>query len=298
MRIFVTGASGFIGAAVTKDLIGAGHKVVGLARSDDAAKTVSDLGAEVLRGELTDLDALKKGAKDADGVAHLAFIHDFTKFAENGQIDKAAIEAMGSVMEGTNKPLVVASGTAMVSPGKLATEDMRSMTNEMTPRLSAQMAFALADKGIRSSAIRLAPAVHGMSDHLGFRAGFVSYAMMIAQGKGVSAYVGDGANRWNLVHVGDAAKLFRLALETGKAGSAYHAVGEEGVPIKAIAEAIGKKMNLPVQSIAPEQAGEHFGFLGMFLSLDLPVSSARTQAELGWKPVGPTLFADLDAAPL
>jgi nucleoside-diphosphate-sugar epimerase len=295
MRIFVTGASGFIGSAVTKELIGAGHKVVGFARSDDAAKVVAGLGAAVLRGALTDLDVLRKGAQEADGVAHLAFIHDFSKFAENGQIDKAAIEAMGEVLAGSGKPLVVSSGTAMIAPGQLATEDMRSATNEMTPRVSEQLAFGLAGKGIRSSAIRLAPAVHGMSDHLGFRAGFVSYAMQVAQEKGVSAYVGDGANRWNLVHAGDAAKLYRLALEKGTAGAAYHAVGEEGVPIKTIAEAIGKTLKLPVQSIAPEKAGEHFGFLGMFLSLDLPVSSAKTQAELGWKPVGPTLFEDMAA---
>jgi nucleoside-diphosphate-sugar epimerase len=293
MRVFVTGASGFIGLAVVKELLGAGHSVLGLARSDDAAKLVSAAGAQVLRGELSDLDALRKGARETDGVAHLAFIHDFSKFAENGQIDKRAIEAMGEVLAGTNKPLVVASGTAMIAPGQLATEDMRS-ANDALPRVSEQMAFGLAEKGVRSSAIRLAPAVHGTSE-IGFRAGFVSYAMQVAQEKGVSGYIGDGANRWNMVHRLDAAKLYRLALEKGIAGSAYHAVGEEGVPVKDIASLIGKKLNLPVASIAPDKAGEHFGFLGMFLGLDLPVSSAKTQAELGWKPVGPGILADLDA---
>lgn len=294
MHVFVTGATGFIGSAVVQELIGAGHTVLGLARSDDSAKALAATGATVLRGELTDLDSLRRGAEQADGVIHTAFIHDFSKFAENGQIDKHAIEAMGDVLAGTNKPLVVSSGTAMIAPGQLATEDMRS-ANDMSPRVSEQMAFGLADKGVRATAIRLAPAVHGMSKHLGFRAGFVSYAAMIAQEKGVSGYVGDGMNRWNLVHRKDAATLYRLALEKGKAGAAYHAVGEEGVPVKTIAEAIGKKLNLPVRSIAPEQAGEHFGFLGMFLSLDLPVSAAKTQAELGWKPTGPTLLADMDA---
>jgi nucleoside-diphosphate-sugar epimerase len=293
MRVFVTGASGFIGSAVVQELLGAGHKVLGLARSDDAAKAVAAMGAQVLRGELTDLGSLRKGAAETDGVIHTAFIHDFSKFAENGQIDKRAIEAMGEVLAGTNKPLVVSSGTAMVAPGQLATEDMRS-TGEGLPRVSEQMAFSLAGKGVRATAIRLAPAVHGTSG-IGFRAGFVSYAMQVAQEKGVSGYIGDGANRWNMVHRVDAAKLYRLALEKGKAGSAYHAVGEEGVPIKDIATLIGKKLNLPVQSIAPDKAGEHFGFLGMFLGLDLPVSSAQTQAELGWKPVGPGILADLEA---
>ena len=293
MRVFVTGASGFIGSAVVKELLGAGHKVLGLARSDDAAKAVAAAGAEVLRGELTDLDSLRKGASEADGVIHTAFIHDFSKFMENGQIDKRAIEAMGEVMAGTGKPLTVASGTAMVAPGQLATEDMRS-ANDALPRVSEQMAFALAGKGVRATAIRLAPAVHGTSE-IGFRAGFVSYAIEVAREKGVSGYIGDGANRWNMVHRLDAAKLYRLALEKGKAGSAYHAVGEEGVPVKDIAAMIGKKLGLPVASIAPDKAGEHFGFLGMFLGLDLPVSSAQTQAELGWKPVGPGILADLEA---
>jgi nucleoside-diphosphate-sugar epimerase len=293
MRVFVTGASGFIGLAVVKELLGAGHSVLGLARSDDSAKAVAAAGADVLRGELTDLDSLRKGASETDGVIHTAFIHDFSKFMENGQIDKRAIEAMGGVMAGTNKPLVVSSGTAMIAPGRLATEDMRP-ANEMTPRVSEQMAFGLADKGVRASAIRLAPSTHGTSE-IGFRAGFVSYAIQVAQEKGVSAYVGDGMNRWSQGHRLDAAKVYRLALEKGRAGAAYHPIGEEGVAIKDIAAAIGKKLNLPVTSIAPEKAGEHFGFLGMFLGLDIPASSAITQAELGWTPAGPGLLADIEA---
>ncbi|HXC56248.1 MAG TPA: SDR family oxidoreductase [Rhizomicrobium sp.] len=291
MRVFVTGAAGFIGSAVVQELIGAGHKVLGLARSDANAQALAVAGAEIHRGSLEDVESLKSGAAQCDGVIHTAFIHDFSKFAENGQVDKRAIEAMGEVL--TGKPLVVSSGTAMIAPGQLATEDMRS-AHDALPRVSEQMAFGLAHKGVRATAIRLAPAVHGTSA-AGFRAGFVSYAAEVAREKGVSGYVGDGANRWNLVHRLDAAKLYRLALERGRPGSAYHAVGEEGIAVRDIAAAIGRKLNLPVRSIAPEKAGEHFGFLGMFLGLDLPVSSAQTQAELGWKPTGPGLLADLEA---
>jgi nucleoside-diphosphate-sugar epimerase len=293
MRVFVTGASGFIGSACVKELRGAGHTVLGLARSDAAAKIAADAGAEVLRGELSDLDVLRKGARESDGVIHTAFIHDFTKFAENGQIDKRAIEAMGEVMAGTNKPMVVSSGTALLSPGQIATEDLRP-SGEGSPRVSEQTAFALAAKGVRATAIRLAPSTHGASDQ-GFKAGFVSYAAQVAREKGVSAYIGDGKNRWPQGHRLDAAKVYRLALEKGRAGAAYHPIGEEGVALKAIAEMIGKKLKLPVQSIGAEKAMEHFGFLGMFLSLDIPASSVKTQAELGWTPTGPGLLADMEA---
>ena len=295
MKVFVTGASGFVGAAVVKELIGAGHSVLGLARSDDAAKAVAAMGAQVQRGELTDLDSLRRGAEQSDGVIHTAFIHDFSKFAENGMIDKHAITAMGEVMAGTDKPLVVSSGTAGIAVGQLATEDVVMPASDFSPRVSEQTVFSYTDKGVRSMAIRLAPTTHGTSDQ-GFKAGFVSYAIEIARQKGVSGYVGDGKNRWTAVHRVDAAKLYRLALETGKAGSSYHAVGEEGVMIKDIAAQIGKMLSLPVVSIAPENAGEHFGFLGMFLGLDIPASSAKTQAELGWKPVGPGLLAELGVA--
>ena len=294
MRVFVTGASGFIGSAVVQELLGAGHNVLGLARSDAAAKAVAAAGADVLRGALTDLDSLRKGARETEGVIHTAFIHDFSKFVENGKIDKRAIEAMAEALAGTDKPLVVSSGTALLSPGQVATEDMRAPPEAPGPRVSEQAAFAYAARGVRSTAIRLAPSTHGRSNQ-GFKAGFVSYAIQVAREKGVSGYVGDGKNRWSQGHRLDAAKLYRLALEKGKAGSPYHAVGEEGVAIKDIATAIGNKLKLPVVSIAPEKAGEHFGFLGMFLGLDIPASSAKTQAELGWKPTGPGLLADIEA---
>jgi nucleoside-diphosphate-sugar epimerase len=289
MRIFVTGASGFIGSALVQDLLKHGHSVLGLARSDASAKAVSDAGAEVLRGDLEDLDALRKGAAETDGVAHLAFIHDFSRFAENGQVDKRAIEAMGEVLAGTGKPLVVSSGTLLVSPGQLATEDMRRAP-EGLPRQSEQIAYGLAEKGVRASAIRLSPTVHGAGDH-----GFVPALIEIARSHGVSAYVGDGAGRWPAVARADAAALYRLALEKGSAGSAYHGVAETGVPTRAIAELIGKKLGLPVVSKTAEEAGAHFGFLGMFFGVDAPASNEKTRAELGWTPTGPGLLEDMEA---
>ncbi len=294
MRVFVTGATGFIGSAVVSELIGAGHSVLGLARSDAGATALAKAGAQVQRGDLEDLDALRAGAKATDGTIHTAFIHDFSKFMENGQIDKRAIAAMGEVMAGTNKPLIVSSGTAGIAVGSVATEDIVMPDSGMSPRLSEQTVFSFTDKGVRTMAIRLAPSTHGESDQ-GFKAGFVSYQIEVARQKGVSAYVGDGMNRWTAGHRIDAAKLYRMALEKGRAGAAYHAIGEEGITIKDIATAIGRKLNLPMTSIGAEQAGEHFGFLGMFLGLDIPASSAKTQAELGWKPVGPKLIADIDA---
>ncbi len=292
MHVFVTGATGFVGAAVVRELQGAGHSVLGLVRSDDKAKALAATGAQVHRGDLTDLDSLRSGAAEADGVIHTAFIHDFSKFGENGQIDKRAIEAIGEVLAGTGKPLVVSSGTAGIAVGQVATEDVVMPAG--TPRLSEPTAFSFTGRGVRSMAIRLAPAVHGISDQ-GFKAGFVSYAVAVAREKGVSAYVGDGTNRWTAVQRLDAARLYRLALEKGKAGSAYHAIGDEGIAVKDIAALIGKRLNLPVVSIPPEKAAEHFGFLGMFLGLDIPASSSKTQAELGWKPTGPGLLADMDA---
>lgn len=293
MRIFVTGASGFVGSAVVRDLVGAGHQVLGLARSEAAAKAVAASGAEVHRGDLEDLESLKVGAAQCDGVAHLGFIHDFSRFAENGQIDKRAIAAMGEAMEGTGKPLVVSSGTliiARIKPGQVGTEDVEPLPEAVgIPRLSEQSAYALAAKGVRASSIRLSPTVHGEGDH-----GFVPQLVEIARARGVSAYVGDGSSRWPAVHRNDAAALYRLALEKGRAGAAYHGVGEEGVRTKDIAELIGRKLNLPVVSKAPEEAGEHFGFLAMFFGLDAPASSAITQAELSWRPVGPTLLEDME----
>ena len=249
------------------------------------------IGAEAQRGDLEDLDSLKRGAAACDGVAHLAFVHDFSKFAENGQIDKRAIAAMGEALAGSGKPLVVTSGTALVAPGRLATEDMAPLHGEMIPRVSEQAAGALAAQGLRASSIRLPPTVHGEGEH-----GFIPQLIEIARAKGVSAYVGDGQNRWPAVHRLDAAPLYRLALEQGVAGAAYHGVAEEGVPAKAIAELIGRRLNLPVVSKTPEEAGEHFGFLGMFFGLDCPASSALTRAQLGWTTSHPGLLADLDHA--
>ena len=289
MRVFVTGAAGFIGAATTKELIANGHKVVGLARSDANAKALKEIGAEVHRGSLEDLDSLRKGAKETDGTIHCAFIHDFSKFAENGQIDKRAIEAMGGAMEHTNKPFVVTSGTGLVAPGRLATEDDVAHS-EGSPRVSEAAGFAFAKRGVRVTAIRL-PQVHGAPG----KAGFVSLVYEVARQKGVSAYVGDGSNRWPSSHVLDVARLYRLALEKGMAGRAYHAVGDEGVPVRDIATVLARHLKVPTVSIKPEDAAAHFGFIAMFAGVDMPASSAKTQAELGWKPVEIGLIADISA---
>ena len=288
MRVFVTGAAGFIGTATTKELIANGHKVIGLARSDANADALKKMGAEVHRGSLEDIESLKNGAAKVDGVIHLAFIHDFSKFAENGQIDKRAIEAMGGVLEGTNKPFVVPSGTGLLVPGRTATEDDVSRAGDGVPRGSEQAAFAFASRGVRVSAIRL-PQVHGDEG----KAGFVGYLYEVARGKGVSAYVGDGSNRWPSAHRNDVAVLYRLALEKGRAGAAYHAVAEEGVPVRPMAELFGRLLSVPVVSIKPEEAPAHFGFLAMFAGLDMPASSAKTRAELGWKPKEIGLMADI-----
>ena len=288
MRVFVTGAAGFIGAATTKELIANGHQVIGLARNDANADSLKKMGAQVHRGSLDDVDSLKSGARNSDGVIHLAFIHDFSKFAENGQIDKRAIEAMGSVLEGTNKPFVVTSGTGLLAPGRLATEDDAAHSGEGIPRVSESAAFAFANRGVRASAIRL-PQVHGGEG----KAGFVGYLYEVAKAKGVSAYVGDGSNRWPSAHRDDVAVLYRLALEKGRAGAPYHAVAEEGVPVRPIAELFGKVLKVPVKSITQDEAFAHYGFLAMFAGLDMPASSAKTQAELGWKPKQIGLMEDI-----
>ena len=288
MRAFITGAAGFIGTATTRELIAHGHQVVGLARSDANAELLKKLGAEVHRGSLEDLDSLKSGAKNADGVIHCAFIHDFSKFMENGQIDKRAIDAMGSVLEGTNKPFIVTSGTAMIAPGALATEEMRRSEGETGPRVSEQAGLAYAKRGVRAMAIRL-PQVHGEAG----KAGLISYLVELAKQKNSAAYIGDGGQRWSAAHRLDVAPLYRLALEKGAADGIYHAVGEEGVPMRQIMDVVGRQLKLPVKSIKPEEAFDYFGPMAMFASLDMPASSALTQKWLDWKPKEIGLIADI-----
>ncbi|MDQ7094339.1 SDR family oxidoreductase [Desulfosporosinus sp. PR] len=294
MRVFVTGATGFIGSAVVRELIGAGHQVVGLARSDKSAAALKVAGAEVHRGSLDDLDSLRRGAAAADGVIHLAFKHDimFSDYSGAVTADLRAVEAMGAVLEGSGKPFVITSGTLMLTfvlpPGQLGTEKDR--VNASVPRGAAEnAAIALAERGVRSAVVRLAPTVHGET-----KAGFVSVLITIARDKGVSAYSGDGANRWPAVHYLDAARLFRLALEGAPAGSLLHGVGDEGVPVRDIAHVIGRHLNLPVLSISAEKTDTHFGFLGSFASTDNPTSSALTQERLGWQPVHSSLISDLE----
>jgi nucleoside-diphosphate-sugar epimerase len=288
MRVFITGAAGFIGAATTQELIANGHSVVGLARSDANAQALKKMGAEVHRGDLHDLESLKSGAKNADGVIHLAFIHDFTKFAENGQVDKHAIDAMGSVLEGTNKPFIVTSGTALIAPGVAVTEDMRRDAGAFSPRVSEEAGLAFASRGVRAMAIRL-PQVHGEKG----KAGLIGYLVEGARAKGSAAYVGDGSARWSAAHRLDVARLYRLALEKGAADGIYHAVGEEGVPMRQIIEVLGRALNVPVVSIKLEEAGDYYGPLAMFAGLDMPASSALTQQRLGWKPKEIGLIADI-----
>src|ERR1700679_958112 len=288
MRVFVTGAAGFIGAAVTRELIGAGHQVIGLSRSDANAKALTAAGAQVHEGTLEDTGSLKRATEKADGVIHLAFIHDFSKFAENGQIDKRAIEAMGEVLEGSNKPFVVTSGVGLLTPGRLATEDDVARSGDGIPRVSEAAGLAFASRGVRATAGRL-PQVHGGEG----KAGFVGYLYEVARDKGKSAYIGDGGNRWPAAHRLDVARLYRLALEKGTAGAAYHAVADEGVPMLATAEVLGRHLNVPVVSIPQEEAFAHFGFLGMFAGIDAPASSALTQRWLGWKPKEIGLIADI-----
>jgi nucleoside-diphosphate-sugar epimerase len=286
MRVFITGAAGFIGTATTRELIANGHQVVGLARSDDNARALENLGAEVHRGALEDLDSLRKGAKKTDGTIHLAFIHDFSKFAENGQIDRHAIEAMGEALAGSHKPFIVTSGTLFVAPGRIATEEDPVMPG--LPRVSETAGLAFAARGVRAMAVRL-PQVHGGEG----RCGLVNWVLNIAREKGVSAYVGDGGNRWSGAHRLDVARLYRLALEKGVAGKSYHAVADEGVTVRDIAEIVGRQLELPVASIAPEKATEHFGMMAPFVGRDGAASSALTRQWLGWKPTQIGLIADI-----
>lgn len=291
MRIFVTGATGWVGSAVVKDLIGAGHQVLGLARSDAGAQALAAAGASVQRGDLQDLDSLQSGAAASDGVIHTAFIHDFSQFQANAEIDRRAIEAIGEVLAGSGRPLVTSSGTLMLAfaaPGRLGSED--DAPDASVPRVPSELAtLSLASRGVRSSVIRLPPSVHDDRDK-----GFVPRLIDIARETGVSAYIGDGANRWPAVHRLDAARAFRSALEKGEAGSRYHAVGDEGIPVRELAEVIGRRLNLPTASKTPDEAADHFGFLAMFLGLDAPASSALTRARLDWTPTHRGLIGDLE----
>jgi nucleoside-diphosphate-sugar epimerase len=290
MRVFVTGASGFIGSAVVPELRSAGHRVLGLARSEASATALRAAGAEVLRGDLNDPQSLRAGAAESDGVIHLGFIHDFDHFAASVQTDRQAIETMGAALEGSGRPFVIASGTALVAPGRVATEDMPFVANLHPRSANAVAALGLAERGVRVSVVRLAPTVHGAGDH-----GFVARLVTIARDKRVSGYIGDGTNSWNAVHRLDAARLFLLALGKAQAGAILHAVAEEAVPTRTIAELIGLKLGLPAASIAPEAADAHFGWLGRFFALDIPATSQLTRERMGWNPTHPRLVEDLEA---
>ncbi|WP_410813503.1 SDR family oxidoreductase [Micromonospora sp. 067-2] len=294
MRVFVTGASGWIGAATIDELLAAGHDVVGLARSERSAAALEAKGVHVQRGDLDDLDSMRAGAADADAVIHLANKHDFTDPAGSNRAERDAVNSIGEVLAGSDRPFLIASGIAMLTPGRPATEEDRSAAHgvESARGGSENLALEFAGRGVRSVSVRFAPTVHGAGDH-----GFIATLVGVARERGVSGYVGDGSNRWAAVHRSDAATVVRLGLEKATAGSILHAVGEEGVSAREIAEAIGNGLGVPVRSITPEDAAEHFGWVGMFFGMDIPASSTATQRLLDWRPTGATLAEDLAAGP-
>jgi len=288
MRVFVTGATGFIGSAVVRELLDAGYQVLGLARSDAGANSLAAAGAEVHRGSLEDLDSLRSGVVASDGVIHTAFIHDFNNYGPATEADRRAIEALGTALAGSGRPLLITSGTLLAqSQGRLATEN--DTPNPAFPRKSEEAALAVAERGVRVSIVRLPPSVHGKGDH-----GFVPALINIAREKGVSAYIGDGLNRWPAVHRLDAAHLYRFVLEKGTAGANYHGVGDEGIPTRQIAEVIGRRLHVPVVAKSLKESSDHFGWIGHFFGIDAPASSALTRERLGWQPKQSGLLADVD----
>jgi nucleoside-diphosphate-sugar epimerase len=290
MRVFVTGASGFIGSAIVPELISAGHQVLGLARSDANAKALTAAGAQVLRGSLEDLESLRSGATQTDGVIHAAFNHDFSKFQAVCETDRRAIEAMADALTGSSRPMIISSGVALLRPGEISTEDQAADPKSPVPRVLTEITVdALAARGLHVSVVRLSPTVHGDGDH-----GFVPMIIKTSRDKGISAYVGDGHNRWPAVHRLDAARLYRLALEKNAIGGRYHGVAEEGIPFRDIATVIGRRLNIPVVSRTPAEAQEHFGWFAHFAAIDAPSSNRRTREVLGWEPRHPGLIADLD----
>jgi nucleoside-diphosphate-sugar epimerase len=290
MRVFLTGATGFIGSLVVRELLDAGHQVLGVTRSDAGARALAEAGAEPYRGTLEDPEGLARGAAQADAVIHTAFDHDFSNFVENCEKDRRVIRALGGALAGSDRPLVITSGTGMGSaqPGRIATEDVINANNP-NPRVASELAGQeMAERGVKVVVVRL-PQVHDTR-----RQGLVTPYVMIAREKGVAAYVGEGLNRWPAAHVSDVARLYRLALEQGRSGERFHAVAEEGIPARDIAAVVGRGLGVPVVSLPQEQAAEHFGWMGMFVGMDLPASSAWTRERLGWTPAGPGLIADLE----
>jgi nucleoside-diphosphate-sugar epimerase len=290
MRVFLTGATGFIGSAIVPELINAGHQVIGLTRSDAGAQSLIAAGAEAHRGNLEDLESLRSGAAKSDGVIHCAFDHDFSNFVAICEKDRRAIEALGDALVGSDRPLVITSGTGMgnAAPGQPATEDHFDPNHPNPRRVSELTGVSVAGRGVNVSVMRL-PQVHNT-----VKQGLITYAIAVAREKGVSAYVGDGLNRWPAVHVLDTARLYRLALEKAEAGARYHAVAEEGVPVRDMAEVIGRGLKVPAVSMTPEEAAAHFGWLAPFAGWDMPASSTQTQQRLGWHPTGPGVIADLE----